>query len=169
MSYSYTRSAAFTITHARHLSSKVAADMYLSAAYYDMPAESVIASYAEELAVLLRDGYVSQYEFGFKKNEQRILCWRYVVQADGTLSTDDKAGKLLSSANVSGATFYNYLWRSNAWWKLSQAERDRITKDLPIQRTGCDPPSDGAGYWLQNDRHYSSGGNGLDRATFRPY
>lgn len=169
MSYTYTRSTSFTITHARHLSSKVAADMYLSAAYYNRPDETVIADYAEELAVLLRDRYVSRYEFGFKKNERRILCWRYTVQSDGSLASDDRAGKLLSHIDVAGAVFYNYLWRSDKWWSLSHAERQEIIDSLPVQRTSGEPPSDGNGYWTSQDRHYSSGGVGLGRETFRPY
>lgn len=43
MSTTFTRSQSFTITHARHLSSKVAADMHLCNAYYGYPHEASIA------------------------------------------------------------------------------------------------------------------------------
>ncbi len=169
MTTSFTQSTSFTITHARHLSSKVAADMHLCAAYYDRPAESLIANYAEELAILLRDGYVSQYEFGFEKDSRRVLSWRYTVQSDGSLSSDDRAGKLLSSIDVSGASFFNYLWYSSKWWALSKADRDSTKEKLPVDRATGDPPADGNGYWTSQDRQYSSSGVGLNRATFRPW
>jgi hypothetical protein len=169
MSTTYTRSSSFTITHARHLSSKVAADMHLCAAYYDKPSESLIANYAEELAVLLRDGYVAKYEFGFKKNDRRFLSWQYTVLADGSLASDDRAGKLLSSIDVAGGTFFNYLWHSDKWWSLTKSEREATEGSLPISRTSGDPPADGLGYWISQDRSYSSGGTALGRATFRPY
>lgn len=168
MSMTYTRSISFTITHARHLSSKVAADMHLCAAYYDRPSTLNIPDYAEELAILLRDGYVATYEFGFKKNGARYLSWRYVVQSDGTLTSDDRAGKLLSTYDVSDASYFNYLTHSNKWLELPFSERERIEKTLPFRRTSGDPPVDGYGYWTSNDRHYYSGGIGLGRATFQP-
>jgi hypothetical protein len=169
MSFSYSRSVSFTIAHARQLSSKVAADMHLCAAYYDRPSESMISHYAEELALLLRDGYVAKYEFGFKKESRRFLSWQYSVLSDGSLSFDDRAGKLLSSIDVSGASFFNYLWHSDKWWVLSQDERDKTEESLPVSRTGGNPPADGSGYWISQDRTYSAGGVGLGRATFRPF
>jgi hypothetical protein len=147
----------------------VAADLHLCAAYYDRPSESAIAAYAEELAVLLRDGYVHQYEFGFKKNGRRVLTWRYTVEIDGSISSDDRAGKLLSSIDVSGAIYYNFLSYSDKWFSLTTSEKESVEEDLPIQRTTGELPSDGDGYWTSQDRHYSSGGVGMGRATFRPY
>ena len=169
MSYSYTRSTSFTITHARHLASKVAADLHLCAAYYDRPSESDIAAYSEELAILLTDGYVEQYEFGFKKDGRRVLTWRYTVELDGSISSDDRAGKLLPSIDVSGASFYNFLSYSDKWFSLPTSIKKAVKKDLPIERTTGDLPNDGNGYWTSQDRHYSSGGVGLGRATFRPF
>ena len=86
MTGTYTTSSTFTITHARHLASKVAAELNLCSQFYGEPGQSVIADYAEELAVLLRDGYVSRYEFGFRVNGKRIVCWRYVVESNGTIT-----------------------------------------------------------------------------------
>jgi hypothetical protein len=114
--------------------------MHLCAAYYDRPSESMISHYAEELALLLRDGYVAKYEFGFKKESRRFLSWQYSVLSDGSLSFDDRAGKLLSSIDVSGASFFNYLWHSDKWWVLSQDERDKTEESLPVSRTGGNPP-----------------------------
>src|SRR5690606_10151632 len=103
--------------------------------YYSTPTESEIVDYTEELAILLRDGYVSQYEFGFKKDGARVVCWRYVVQKDGAIEADDNAGKVCSFADTSGASYYNFLSWSPKWYGLPSEERARIKQTLPIQRT----------------------------------
>ena len=169
MSYTTTRTATFTITHARHLASKVAADMHVSARYYGQPSDSQIDNYAKEFAQQLRYGYVSKYEFGFKKNGKGMLIWSDMVDETGTISADDRAGKFYSSADICGATFYNYLWNSQKWHSLSTDEKEEFEKGLPIQRTAGDPPSDGDGYWTASEKSYSSGGVGLKRSSFRPY
>jgi hypothetical protein len=144
--------------------------MHLCSDYYGWPLKSSIDDYAEELAQMLRDGYVAEYEFGFKKDERRVLSWRYVVRSDGSLaSAGDRAGKLISSANVADATFFNFMTYSFKWSLLPAADRTKKKEGLPIQRTTGEPPADGNGYWLSQDRNYSSGGTNLERATFRPY
>ena len=168
MSTTFTTSSTFTITNARYLSSKVAADMHLCAIYYGQPGEVAIRTYSEELANLLREGYVAAYEFGYKRNGQRIVCWHYTVHADGSVSADDSPGKVVSFVDVSGAVFYNFLSYSRKWFDLNESERDRIKRSLPIQRSTGELPSDGAGYWV-SDRSYSSNGIGFSRQTFRPY
>jgi hypothetical protein len=169
MSNTFTKSSTFTIAEARKLASKVEADLYLCSRYYGAPAADHIPKYAEELAQLLNGGYVEQYEFGFKKDGNRIVSWRYRVAADGSLQMDDRAGRVFSAADVSGAAYYNYLWHSSAWSSLTTAERERIETSLPLQRTGGDPPGDGNGYWAAGDKTYSASGVGLGRSTFRPY
>jgi Bacterial HORMA domain family 1 len=169
MSNTFTRSSTFTIAEARKLAAKVEADLYLCSRYYGAPAVDQIPKYAEELAQLLNGGYVEQYEFGFKKDGNRVVSWRYRVAADGSLQSDDRAGRVFSSADVSGATYFNYLWHSAAWSALSGAERSKIETGLPIQRTGGDPPGDGNGYWTSGDKTYSASGVGLGRSTFRPF
>jgi hypothetical protein len=167
MSSTYTRSSTFTITNARYLSSKVAADLHLCAQYYGKPTEEQVRDYAEELAQLLKDGYVSEYEFGYKRNGKRVVCWRYTVRPDGTLTTDDRPGKVVATVDVNGAAFYNFLTHSSAWHALDLAERDDISASLPVQRTPGFLPADGDGYWVA-DKSYSSGDIGLGRDTFRP-
>ena len=163
----YTTSSTFTVTHARHIASKIAADIDLCAQYYGKPAQSQIADYADELATMLRDGYVSSYEFGFKRDGKRVVCWQYNVRSDGTVDSDDSAGKLFAYADTEGASYYNYMSYSSKWWGLSDAERARIKSGLPVQRTNGDLPSDGDGYWV-GDKYYSSNGVGTARRTFRP-
>jgi hypothetical protein len=167
MSFSVTRTASFTIVHARYLASKVAADMHLCAQYYGRPSEERIREYAEELAQYLNEGYLKEYEFGFQKDDKRIVCWRYKVDSNGALTTDDRAGKVLPYVDIAGAGFFNYLTQNSRFFQLSSEDQTRFKAGLPLQRTFGDPPSDGAGYWM-SDRNYYSAGCGLNRQTFQP-
>jgi hypothetical protein len=167
MTFSYTKTATFTIVHARYLASKVAADMHLCAHYYGKPSEAQIRDYAEELAQYLNEGYLKEYEFGFEKNDKRIVCWRYTVDTNGLLTSDDRAGKVLPYVDTKGAFFFNYLTQNSRFFQLSSDEQASFKAGLPVQRVFGDPPSDGAGYWT-SDRNYFSGGCGLNRQTFQP-
>ena len=167
MSYSVTTSNTFSIIHARRLSSKVAADMHLCANYYGNPSEQSIREYAEELAQYLNEGYVAEYEFGYKKDGKRIVSWRYKVDENGVLTTDDRPGKVVPYVDVIGASFFNYMIRNSRFWALTESQRAGFEGTLPFVRTVGEPPSDGAGYWT-SDRNYYAGGRGLNRQTFQP-
>jgi len=158
---------AVVFTHARYLSSKVAADMHLCAQYYGNPSEERIRKFAEELAQYINEGYVEEYEFGYQKGNKRIVSWRYKVDENGRISTDDRSGKVVPYVDITGATFFNYLTQNSRFFKLTADQQARFKRDLPIQRTNGEPPSDGAGYWT-SDRNYYSGGQGLNRQTFQP-
>jgi hypothetical protein len=157
----------FTLTHAKELSSRVAADLRLCAIYYERPSAPDIEQYTEELTQLLRYGYVDRYEFGFKRDGSRVVSWRYAVTQSGILEGGGP-GRIYARAEVATAAFFNYLWRSAKWWALSAEERARFEQGLPVQRTGSEPPSDGKGYWT-SDRTYSAGGVSIARETFRPH
>lgn len=167
MSYSFTKSATFTIIHARYLSSKVAADMHLCAQYYGQPSEEKIRHFAEELAHYLNEGYLKEYEFGYKKDGKRLVSWRYTVDENGLLSADDRAGKVVPYVDITGALFFNFLTSNSRFFQLPVEQQTRFEAGLPIQRTTGDPPADGLGYWT-SDRNYFSGGCGLNRQTFQP-
>lgn len=167
MTNTYTKTATFTITHARHLSSKVAADMHLCAQYYGMPSEKSIREYAEELAEYINERYIKEYEFGYKKNNQRVVSWRYRVDENGVLTADDRSGKVVPYVDVTGTTFFNLLTTSSSYSQLTTAQRSDFKEGLPVQRTDGEPPSDGSGFWT-SDRNYYSGGCGLSRQTFQP-
>lgn len=164
-----TRSAteSFTLTQAKYLASKVTADLKRFQQRYGLPSDDDINDYGTELALLLRDGYVSAYEFGYKRDEQRIVSCYYSVNSAGQLTADDRPGGIYTDADITGARWFNYLWRSSAWSSLSEQEKERITAGLPFRRVSCDAPKDGNGYW-QEDRTYSSTGVSLVRKTFRP-
>ena len=160
----------FTRTHAKHLASKVVADLYQCARLYRSPATDDIADYEGELVELLVGGYVAEYEFGFKKNERRVVSWHYAVNTFGDLvggGADDSAGGVYTRAKVADATYFNFLTYSQKWVSLTQAEKDAIKDKLPVRRTPGSLPSDGNGYWI-SDRIYTNGGTSVSRRTFRP-
>ena len=168
MTFSYTKTATFTIVHARYLASKAAADMHLCAQYYGKPSESQIREYAEELAQYLNEGYVKEYEFGYQKGCKRIVSWHYKVDWNGNLTTDDRPGKVVPYVDIAGAVFFNFLTRNSRFFDLSAEDQSHFEATLPFQRGSGDPPSDGAGYWT-SDRNYFSAGCGLNRQTFQPF
>jgi hypothetical protein len=167
MTTTYTKTSTFSIIHARYLASKAAADMHLCAQYYGKPPESQIREFAEELAQYLNEGYLREYEFGFEKNDKRIVCWRYRVDSNGALTTDDRAGKVVPYVDITGAAFFNHLTQNSRFFQLSSGEQAQFKAGLPVQRISGEPPSDGRGYWT-SDRNYFSGGCGLSRQTFQP-
>ncbi len=169
MTSSYSTSQTFTLTHAKHLASKVVSDMYQCRNFYGEPSEAQIVNYQEELIVMLAGGYVKEYEFGFKKNDQRIISWQYRVNASGDLvgGTDDRSGGIYARANVAGAIHFNFMSYTPAWFALTASEKSTIKAKHPVSRSTGDLPGDGSGYW-HTDRTYSSAGVAIERKTFRP-
>ncbi|MBI2422375.1 MAG: hypothetical protein HYV27_06060 [Candidatus Hydrogenedentes bacterium] len=167
---SFTTTSVFTLTHARYLTSKIAADLHLCNLYYDKPSQQHIENLAEELALLLKDGYVKSFDFGFESNNTRIFSVQYDVCEDGTIKADDDPGSIISSANLTGnENFFNFLTYSEKWERLSLFEKEEIKKILPIKRTIGDPPAIGSGCWTYSDKSYNSGGVGIKRSTYRAY
>jgi len=167
MTSSYSLSETFSIAHARHISSRVAADMRLMNRYYRYPAESAIENYLEEIAQLLAKGYLATFEIGFKRAGRRLFTLHYDVRADGTLS-DSRAGGVPVGIDISGAKPFNFLTHSTAWFDLSPTDRAAFEARLPVQRIFDDAPIDGDGYWVRDERSYSAAGMGLSRGRFVP-
>jgi hypothetical protein len=88
MTYSYTSTStvSFTVTEARRLASKVVTDMARCSQIYGRPSIQEIQEYGDELTLLLKDGYVHNYEFGFKNDERRVISWSYSVDVTGLSS-----------------------------------------------------------------------------------
>lgn len=169
MSFTMTRNVTetFSLTSAKYLASKVTADMRRCAQTHGRPHESEINDYGTELALLLRDGYVSTYEFGFEKDGGRVLSFFYKVVGGELVTSDDRPGKIYDGT-VSGSSFFNFITRSTKWSLLSPTEKDEFNKLSPITRSSGSPPADGNGYWV-SDLSYSKDGVALQRKTFRPY
>ena len=103
-----TATDSFTLTHAKYLASKVTTDMLRCQQLYGYPSNAAINNYGTELALLLRDGYISIFEFGFQRNDHRLLSWRGAVRTSVTLMGQDIGNTvtvlvhvlILSSANL---------------------------------------------------------------------
>lgn len=171
MSYSYTIAEAqtFTVTHARHMAAKVATDLKRMQRLYGKPGDADIADYEAEVIELLKTGYLGTVTYGFQRDGRWIEpTLRYTARdLAGTSANDDDPGRIRPGADISGASFYNYLTYSAAWDQLTEAQKDAFKKSLPFYRTGA--PEPGVNGYLTDDRMYSSGGRALDRSSVRSY
>jgi hypothetical protein len=171
MAYSYTfsESQTFTVTHAKHLASKVATDLKRIQRFYKYPSDLMIEKYETEIIELLKGGYLGTITYGFKKDGNWIEpTLRYTSkELAGLITSDDDPGRLRPNGNIDGASFYSYLSYNQAWYSLTQEERGSFEKNLPIQRSGAEEP--GITGYLSNDKIYSSGGRSLERSIVKSY
>lgn len=162
-----TQTQSWTITHARRVTAKLAADLDLMNSFYGCPSAEDVTAYAEEAAMLLAKRYLGTVEYGFKRNGTVVFALRYTARSDGTLSGDDRAGRVPADLDLRGASFYSWLTHSAAWTTdLDTTGRASFEKTLPIQRTSGSTPSMANGTW-SGDRSYSTNGEGVTRSTFR--
>lgn len=172
MSSSYTVSATgsetFTLTHAKHIASKVATDLKRFQRLYDSPTDYLINLYEAELVTLLKYDAVDEVVYGFKRNDLWTMASvRYVALPGGVIQTaDDDPGKIRPGVNVHDAHFTSFLKYSSRWFALSQAERAKIENDIPLKRSDGTSPGLETGSWTE-DRKYVAGGRGLGRSTIR--
>jgi hypothetical protein len=168
MTGSYSASETFSLTHAKYLASKVVSDLYQCSNFYGEPSDAEIARYQDELVVMLDGGFVREYEFGFKKDDRRVVSWQYRVNASGDLAggSDQRSGGMFARADVSGATIFNFMSYTPAWFDLSDSERATVKAKHAVNRGTGSLPGDGNGYW-QTDRTYSSAGVVVERKTYR--
>lgn len=169
MTSSYSFSETFTLTHAKYLASKVVSDLYQCKNFYGSPTDTQIESYRKELIVMLAGGYVSEYEFGFKRNDQRIVSWQYRVSAGGDLvgGSDDRSGGIYARAKTAGASIFNFMSYSTNWHALNATDQALVKAKHPVNRGIGALPGDGSGYW-KTDRVYSNAGTAIERRTFIP-
>ena len=171
MSNSYTVSSTqtFTVTHARHMAAKVAADLKRMQRFYGSPSDTSISNFETEVTELLKAGYLGAVTYDFQKNGNWVEpTLRYTARdLAGAAANDDDPGRVRPGANVSGASFGSYLAYSPAWDNLTQTQRDTFETGLPFSRSGA--PEPGVTGYIQSDRTYSSGGRALDRSTVRSF
>jgi hypothetical protein len=171
MASSYTISAteSFTITHARHMAAKVAADLKRMQRLYGSPSDSDILTYEAEVVALMKAGYLGTVSYGFHRNGSWIEPTLIYTDKDlmGGSALDDDPGKIKPGKNVSGASFYSYLTYTAAWDALTTDQREAFKKSLPLYRGGAAQPAI-SGY-LEADRTYSAGGRSLGRSAVRSY
>lgn len=167
MSQTITATTTFTITDAKKLAAKVAADLKRMQRFYGSPSDSDIAEFEGEVTELLRYGYLGEVTYGYLKDGNHIApTLRYTAKTlAGDSGQDDDPGRIPMGCNVTGASFYTHLSYSSAWWELSEEQRAAFKSNLPVQRTSASMPGSNGPY--VEDRQYASGGRALGRATLR--
>ena len=168
-SYTITESATFTVTHARHMATKVSADLKRMQRFYGHPSDSDIINYESEAIELLKAGYFGTLTVGFLRGGQWIEpTLRYTARdLAGMAANDDDPGRVLPGRDISGATFHNYMTYSTAWDALSESQKDAFKRRMPFYRTGMAQPT--VNGYLVDDKTYAAGGRALNRATLRAY
>lgn len=168
MTATATRTAAFTITDARYVSAKIGADLRLLNGLYGHPALDRIDDFAEEAALLLRDGYLRTVDYGFTDNATTAwrLRLRYTATTGGNL-VDSRPGSLPGTAAIAGHDFCSYLAYSAKFHGLSAAHRAAVLSALPVQRVAADEPSSRAGLLTGLAGHgYARNGVGVTRDIY---
>jgi hypothetical protein len=123
-SYTITENTTFTLTHARYMAAKVATDLKRIQRFYGSPSDVSIANYEVEVTELLRNGYLGALTVGFRRRDQWVEpTLRYTaLDLAGIEFNDDDPGRVRPGADISNASFYNYLGYSSAWDVLSYEE-----------------------------------------------
>lgn len=165
----YTETATFTVTHARHIAAKVATDLRRIQRLYGRPTDQQIADYETELIAMLKGGYVKRVIYGFKRDGNYIEpTLRYEASdLNGSTGIDDDPGKIRPGANVVGAAFTSYMHYTTAWFALTSTQQATFEADLPFSRSNASEPTI-SGY-LAADLNYSAGGRALQRSTLRSW
>lgn len=168
-SFSVSATQTFTITHARHLASKVATDLKRMQRFYGSPSDTMIAQFESELIEYLKAGYLDKVSFGFMRNGSWIEPTLQYTAKDiaGMQGTDDDPGRVKPGADVSGASFYSYLEQNSSYSILTATAKEAFKETLPFSRTEAATP--GISGYLTNDKSYSSGGKTLDRSYVKNY
>jgi hypothetical protein len=167
--YTQTGTITFTITHARYLASKVATDLKRIQRFYGFIPDEWISMFEEELAQLLKNGYLKNVTYGFQRNEKWIRpSLSYTAeQLNNSEGTDDDPGKITPGADINGASFTSYLEYSQAYVNATSAEREGFENSLPFRRGYGQAP--GVEGYFSQDRSYFSGGRSLNRSTLNSY
>jgi hypothetical protein len=161
MTSTFTASQTFTITDARYVTSKLGADLGYLRAVYGRPSQSQIDEYVEEVAQILKHGYLSTVDFGFKDGDAWKLRLRYRATAGNQLQ-DMTPGGIRTTINAAGLSFYSYLCFNDRWHALTPTEREAFEKTLPFVRKGAPEPTVGVGT-TTTGVGYGRNGHGLTR------
>jgi hypothetical protein len=158
-----TNTNTFTITNAKYLGSKIAADLYQMQQFYGKPSIVDINNYVDEAVTLMKDGYLQSVDYGFKKNGIWIFALSYEISSSG--SVDNNPGRVSLGANITGATWGSYLRTSTKFNNLSASEQQKIKDSITVKRSGAADPQSGTSSSF--DRSYSSGNVDLNRKTIK--
>lgn len=162
-----TESITFTITNAKYLASKVAADLKRIQRFYEYPTDDWIIKYEEELTLLLKNGYLKKMTYGFRRDNNWIcptLSYS-AIDLQNMQGTDDDPGRITIGAETGGATFGSFFEPSTKFENLSSDEKQRFNGTRPFDRGFGSTP--GAVGYFSGDLSYSSGGRSLNRSTLK--
>lgn len=165
--FTTTGTSTFTRTSAQYIASKVAADLRRLHSFYGRPSEGQIDLYYGEVVEYLLHDYLLSIEYGFQRNNQRIVSLKYTVQIGGGLS-DANSGGVYARADISDAGWFSFLSQNLNYSLADQTARDKFAQKLPFSRQSGEAPGDGLGMWTI-DRSYSADGRGTQRQIFKPY
>lgn len=165
---SYTFSQTFTETHAKHLAAKVSTDLKRIQRFYGYPSDTDIDEYEQEIIQFLKQGYLKEVTYGFKRDDKWIQpTLRYTAKDLATAGIDDDPGRIRPGADISGARFYSYMTYTQLYFNSPSDELEKFREGLPFNRTGADYP--GTDGYFSNDKSYYSGGKGLDRSSLNEF
>ncbi|GLZ29371.1 hypothetical protein Lesp02_15610 [Lentzea sp. NBRC 105346] len=166
MTITRTASASFTITEARYVGAKIGADLRMINSLYGRPALTDIDDYTEEVALLLRDGYLGTVDYGFKDTTANAwkLRLRYTATTGGQL-LDSRPGNLPATQSVASYGWSSYLTYSLKFLLLTSAQQATVKERLPIARVGMAEPTIGAGS-TQSGHGYGRNGVGVNRDLY---
>lgn len=166
MTSTRTASASFTITEARYVGAKVGADLRMINSLYGRPALTDIDDYTEEVALLLRDGYLGTVDYGFQ--DMSANAWRFRLRYTATTGgqlLDTRPGSLPATASVAGYSWSSYLTYSPKFQLLTSAQQATVKDQLPITRVGAAEPTTSAGS-IRSGHGYSRNGVGVNRDVY---
>ena len=161
--YTNSQTNTFTVTNARYLASKIAADLYQLQRFYGEPSDTKIDQFVDEVVTLLKDGYFKSIEYGFKKNDKWVLALCYEVSQLNGL--DNSPGRVPIGVDISGASWGSYLCKSAKFHALPSAEQEKVLENLPISRVAWTDPK--AGLTSTQDKSYSSGNVDISRRIIK--
>lgn len=166
MTSTRTASASFTLTEARYVGAKIGADLRMMNSLYGRPALADIDDFTEEVALLLRDGYLGTVDYGFRDASANAwkLRLRYTATIGGQL-LDSRPGSLPTTASVAGYGWSSYLTYSLKFLLLTSAQQATVKAGLPITRVGAAEPTAGAGS-TQTGHGYGRNGVGVNRDLY---
>jgi len=166
-SYSFSNTTTFTVTHAKQLAAKVAADLKRIQRFYGEPSDRLIDMYEEELVEYLKSGFLQEVSYGYQRNSKWITpTLKYIARDIELLAgTDNDPGKVRPGADVAGASFCSFLIYNSKMSDLTSTQRENFIDSLPFRRGSADEP-DSDGYF-SNDLMYYSGGRSLNRSSLQ--
>ena len=150
-----------TIAYARHVASKVAADLKRLQRFIgeDQPTDESINKFEKEAAILLYHGCLGEISYGYVREDGSWLYalkfWAVDIQLQ---EGDDPKG--IGPQDIDETNFRSFLTYSARWQDLSEEQRNQIEQSSPIQRLSATAPH--YNDWF-TDRKYVTGNIGVQR------